>query len=85
VSQLQDLLQEYEDLSPRERAAALAHHVYVLTSRRVGWQQRVPPGWRELSDDARAFNLASIDTWVEEREVRAAWAQLLDDLDAGGD
>jgi len=84
MSELQTLLQSIEDLPPRERAAAIAHHVYVLTARRVGWELRVPVAWNDLADDAKAFNTASVDTWAQEPEIREAWCELVRSLGADG-
>ena len=82
MSEPQTLLQSIRDLPPRERAAAIAHHVYVLTARRVGWELRVPAAWNDLPDDAKEFNAASVDTWAQEPEIRDAWCELVRSLGA---
>ena len=75
-----EILKEVAGLSARERAAAIGHYVYIKTSEQVGWGTRVPVDWENLSDDARAFNLASIDTWIRERALLDAWNSALEEL-----
>jgi hypothetical protein len=75
-----DILNEVAGLSPRERAAAIAHYVYMKTSEQVGWGKRVPTDWVGLEPDAQAFNLASVDTWARESELFKEWNTALDQL-----
>ena len=41
MSQETDVLRRFEHLPPKERAAALAHWIYVQTTHRGGWTLRV--------------------------------------------
>jgi hypothetical protein len=70
-----DILEATAGLSNKERAAALAHWVYTETARAGGskWSMRVPEAWDELDDRARAFNLASVETWARDPQVLEAW------------
>lgn len=77
----EEILAEVERLPGRERAAALAHYVYMKTAERVGWGKRVPTSWSQLPPDARAFNEASIDTWITEPELYRAWQQALREVE----
>ena len=47
-------LEKIANLSPNERAAAIAHRIYVSTAERSHWATRVPEEWEELSDEVRA-------------------------------
>jgi hypothetical protein len=78
------ILQEVGQFSPRERAAAIAHYIYALTAERVRWGKRVPTEWHDLPDDAREFNIASIDTWANERDLRDAWHDALQEVQQTG-
>jgi hypothetical protein len=73
------ILEKTQGLEPKERAAALAHYIYILTHRRTdqNWQARVPAEWSELSEEARAFNLASAETWASAKEILAAWQEAI--------
>ena len=65
-----------EGLSPQERAAAIAHWVYIKTSQReTDWDVRVPQAWSALDSPAREFNLESIETWAFEEGVLEAWVE----------
>ncbi|MBI5967103.1 MAG: hypothetical protein HY882_04500 [Deltaproteobacteria bacterium] len=79
----QEILREVNQLSARERAAAIAHYVYMKTAERVGWGKRVPTEWGQLQPDARDFNIASIDTWTLEPELYEAWHDALKQLRKG--
>ena len=50
-----------------ERAAALAHWIYVQSTLKgdAGWQVRVAESWNDLDARAKEFNLLTIDTWAE--------------------
>lgn len=80
----EEILREVDALPGRERAAALAHYVYMKTAERVGWGKRVPTSWAQLPQDAREFNVASVDTWVNEPELYRAWQQALREAGEGG-
>ena len=73
------ILDKTEGLEPKERAAALAHYIYILTQRRTdqNWQVRVPEEWSDLNEEARAFNLASAETWASAKEILAAWQEAI--------
>lgn len=78
MSEDADFLHRIEHLPPRERAAALAHWIYVQTSNAdSNWSLRVSQAWEDLDAKARNFNLASIDTWVRSPDVLAAWIEAL--------
>ena len=73
-----EILEEVKGYPPRERAAALAHWVYVTTAKEIKtWNARVPEKWEQLSPEARAFNLASIDTWAVMEDITEAWTEAL--------
>jgi hypothetical protein len=74
------ILQEVRGFSPRERAAAIAHYVYMLTAERVSWAKRVPTQWHELGEDAKEFNMAAADTWAAESELYSAWLTAVQDM-----
>ena len=76
----QEILREVEQLPARERAAAIAHYVYMKTADRVGWDKRVPPEWDHLPPDVRDFNLASIDTWANDLDLYDTWHTALQQL-----
>ncbi|SAK87729.1 hypothetical protein AWB81_04575 [Caballeronia arationis] len=79
MSEDTDLLQHTEHLSPRERAAALAHWIYIRTSHEdADWSLRVSEAWEDLDAKARHFNLATIDSWAHSPDVLAAWIEALD-------
>jgi len=71
------LLEAMEHLSPKERAAALGHWIYVLTAHRLTneWTLRVNEAWEDLDARSREFNLAGIDTWAQSPAVFAAWTE----------
>jgi hypothetical protein len=79
----QEILREVEQLPARERAAAIAHYVYMKTAERVGWGRRVPTEWGQLPPDARDFNIASIDTWANEPDLYDAWRIAVQQLREG--
>ncbi len=70
-----EILQSTAHLPDQEKAAALAHAVYIQTAHAMGsdWSLRVPDAWENLDDAARAFNLASVEMWAEMPEVLEAW------------
>lgn len=72
-----DILQSIRSLPARDRAAALAHWVYVRTMHRgdVDWQLRVESAWEDLDERAREFNRAAIDTWAQSPGVLEAWLE----------
>jgi hypothetical protein len=74
--------EKIDSLSTNERAAAIAHRIYMLTAERADWTTRVPEEWEELSDEARSYNLESIKTWVEEARLFDSWLQAVNELKA---
>jgi hypothetical protein len=84
MNERNDILQRIANLPARERAAALAHWVYVRTTNRknVDWELRVDNAWDDLDEKAREFNLAAIDTWAQSPEVLAAWLDALKEYKA---
>ena len=76
-----EILEKTKDLPPKERAAAIAHWVYVATAQRYeNWDARVPYDWNDLSPEAREFNIASIETWVHSEGVAQAWFNALKEV-----
>ena len=71
----QDILAATREMQPRERAAALAHWIYVTTAEREDWAKRVPDDWEALSAAERNFNFANIETWAGHPDVLAAWLE----------
>jgi len=70
------ILDDTKDLSPQERAAAIAHWVYVKTTHgTTGWETRVADAWNDLDQSARDFNLRSIETWADEEGVLESWVE----------
>lgn len=72
-----DLLDAANHLSPKERAAAIAHWVYTTTTKKGDshWRMRVAEAWDDLDKDAREFNLDAIDTWARFPAVFDAWVK----------
>ncbi|MBL7688619.1 MAG: hypothetical protein JNJ49_11330 [Bdellovibrionaceae bacterium] len=68
-----ELLERLKSLSSRERAAALAHWIYMEASHRKGWTTRVSDDWERLDEKAREFNFASTDMWAMSPDVLDAW------------
>ena len=73
-------LEKIANLSPNERAAAIAHRIYVSTAERSHWATRVPEEWEELSDEVRAYNLESIKTLIEEPRLFDSWLEAMNEL-----
>ena len=74
MDELEALKRVIEALPPRERAAAIAHAVYVATAQRdPDWALRVASRWDTLDTKARDFNLSSIDTWAAHPALLAMW------------
>ncbi len=73
------ILDKTKGLEPKERAAALAHYIYVLTYSQIShnWEARVPADWSELSEEARAFNLASAEVWANSKQILEAWQEAI--------
>ena len=73
------ILEKTEGLEPKERAAALAHYIYILTQHRndQNWQVRVAEEWSDLSEEARSFNLASAEMWASAKGILAAWQEAI--------
>ena len=79
----QEILQEVAQLPARERAAVIAHYIYMKTAENTGWGKRVPTEWNRLEPDAQEFNLASVDTWANEPDLYDAWRDALRQLQEG--
>jgi hypothetical protein len=56
-----------------DRAAAIAHRVYVSTAQRQGWDIRVATDWSALDPAAREFNVEAARTWVQDQGLLTAW------------
>lgn len=76
----QDFLASIAELPTPEKAAAIAHRIYALTAGRCGWTTRVPERWTALDSSAREYNMATVDTWVEEIELFERWVHALLEL-----
>jgi hypothetical protein len=73
-----EILEKIKGFPPKERAAAIAHWVYVTTADKdENWNARVPREWSDLSPEARIFNLASVETWAHAEGVAQAWFDAL--------
>jgi hypothetical protein len=70
-----DVLKSFMDLAPEERAAALAHWIYVQTSLRDDneWPLRVAESWNDLNPGPKKFNILTIDTWSRHPKLLEAW------------
>jgi hypothetical protein len=78
------ILEKTQQLPPQERAAALAHYIYVTTSNSSPeWSARVPTNWEDLAPDARAFNLASAATWARSKAILKAWIEATESIESG--
>jgi hypothetical protein len=76
-----EILQKAKGLLPRERAAAISHAIYILAGESTpGWQMRVAADWSDLSPDAKAINLASIDVWAKHDLLLNAWIEAIQSL-----
>ncbi len=72
------IIDDTKDLPPQERAAAIAHWVYVKTSENDSeWNMRVQDAWDKLDPAAREFNLRSIETWAFEDGVLEVWIEAI--------
>jgi hypothetical protein len=69
------ILRPFMKLPSNERAAALAHWIYVQTTQRGEnrWNLRVAESWDSLDSEPKHFNVLTIDTWLEHPEVLDAW------------
>jgi hypothetical protein len=70
-----DVLKSFMGLPPEERAAALAHWIYVQTSLRKDskWPLRVAESWNDLAPAPKEFNILTIDTWSKHPKLLEAW------------
>jgi protoheme ferro-lyase len=70
-----DVLGPLMSIPANERAAALAHWIYVQSTRKgdARWQLRVAESWNNLDAKAKEFNLLTIDTWAEHPQLLEAW------------
>jgi hypothetical protein len=76
-----EILDSTRDMSPRERAAAISHAIYILAGESTpGWQVRVPASWSNLSNEAKDINLATIDVWVKNEKLVDAWIDAINSL-----
>ena len=66
-----DVLKSFMDLAPEERAAALAHWIYVQTSLRDDneWPLRVAESWNDLNPGPKKSNILTIDTWSRHPQI----------------
>jgi hypothetical protein len=75
-----EFLRSLESADPIERAAAIAHRVYVYTAQRVGWELRVPEDWHELDAEAKTFNAEAAKTWADDDELYEAWVEAMKEV-----
>jgi protoheme ferro-lyase len=70
-----DILKPLMKLPPNERAAALAHWIYVETAQRGdnAWSLRVAESWDHLKPEPKEFNILTIDTWSKHPQMLEAW------------
>jgi hypothetical protein len=73
-------LDSLKNLPPLERAAAIAHRIYIVTARREGWTLRVAEEWADLSEESRRFNEESIATWCRSSELLERWLHAVLDV-----
>jgi len=83
MDETEKVLHELERLPARERAAALAHWVYMEAAKRTDWPTRVPTSWEDLDDKAKEINLYSMDVWAECPAVLEAWLRALSEQRKG--
>ncbi len=76
-----EILENTRGMSPREKAAAISHAIYILAGESTpGWQVRVPSAWSNLSNEAKEINLATIDVWVKNEKLVDAWIDAINSL-----
>jgi hypothetical protein len=75
------ILEITRGMSPREKAAAISHAIYILAGESTpGWQVRVPASWSNLSTEAKEINLKTVDVWVKNEELVDAWIEAINSL-----
>jgi len=79
-----EFLKSISDLPAPERAAAIAHRVYMLTASRTGWQVRTPEKWTQLDNKTREYNLEAIRTWRREPELLDLFLKAVRELPGNG-
>lgn len=76
-----EILESTRRMSPRERAAAISHAIYILAGESTpGWQVRVPASWTNLSSEAKEINLTTIDVWLKNEKLVDAWIDAINSL-----
>jgi protoheme ferro-lyase len=76
-----DILTPLMKLPADERAAALAHWIYVQTGLKdSNWSMRVAESWNDLDVKAKEFNIHAIETWAEHPHVLQAWVDAVHDF-----
>jgi hypothetical protein len=79
-----EIIDSVADLPPKERAAAIAHGVYMLAAQASAeWDPRVSESWSDLTEEARAYNLASIEVWAAQPALTDAWIAAIGELRGG--
>jgi hypothetical protein len=68
-----EILEAILPLPPRERAAALAHWVYMQAAKRMNWPTRVAVAWEHLDEQAKEINMTTMDVWAERGELVEVW------------
>ncbi len=73
------ILKPLMKLPSNERAAALAHWIYVQTTQRGEnkWNLRVAAPWDKLDSEPKNFNILTVDTWLDHPELLDAWVAAL--------
>jgi hypothetical protein len=74
-----EVLKSFMRLPPNERAAALAHWIYVQTTRNSDseWNLRVTESWDNLANAPKHFNVLTMDTWAEHPKLLDAWIEAI--------
>ena len=76
-----EILENTRGMSPREKAAAISHAIYILAGESTpGWQVRVPASWGNLSAEAKENNLKTNDVWVKSEKLVDAWIDAINSL-----
>jgi len=74
----EEILASICDMSPRERAAAISHRVYMMAGQLIPeWQLRVPANWNDLAPEAKGINLAMNDVWIQHEKLLEAWIEAI--------
>jgi hypothetical protein len=76
-----EILREVAGYAAAERAAAIAHYVYMIAAERSEWGKRVPTAWSELPAEARQFNVDSVAVWARDPALLGAWNEAVSQIE----